>query len=115
MAKKNKDIQPKATAPNDKDLDKQNNPMEQQILERIVVTAPNKTQYYVGEELDLTGGYITAYFNDDTDSRMTLTASGVSITGFDSSTVGVKTITVSYTYEGVTKSGNFSVTVIERS
>ena len=97
-------------------LDMTNGPLRgDHILERIVVTAPNKTEYYQGEELDISGGYITAYFKDGTDSRMTLDASGVSVTGFDSSAVGVKTITVSYTYEGVTKSGNFIVTVVERS
>ena len=97
-------------------LDSTNGPLVgNHILERIEVTAPSKTEYFQGEELDISGGYVTAYFKDDTDSRMTLAAPGVSVAGFDSSTVGVKTITVSYTYEGVTKSGNFHVTIVERS
>lgn len=97
-------------------LDQSNTPLENKhILDRIVVNAPTKTEYYIGEELDLTGGYITAYFSDGTTSRMNFTAAGISVTGFDSETVGSKIVTVSYTYEGVTKVDTFNVEVIENS
>ena len=97
-------------------LDKENTPLKNNhILERISVTAPAKTEYYVGEPLEIAGGSLTAYFSDDTTSRMRLNASGVSITGFDSSSPGPRNVTVSYTYEEVTKSDRFQVNIKEQN
>lgn len=97
-------------------LVKENTPLENNhILERISVTPPAKTEYYVGEPLEIAGGSLTAYFSDDTTSRMRLNASGVSITGFDSSTPGPRNVTVSYTYEEVTKSDRFQVVIKEQN
>lgn len=63
----------------------------------ILVTALCDTNYYIGEEFDPTGLKIQvigdsndkSYFVDHTDPEL-------KISGFDSSTVGEKTITVSY-------------------
>lgn len=98
------------------DLDQNSNPLENQhILEGITVTPPTKTQYYVGESLDIAGGSITAYFSDGTTSQISLSAGGVQITGFESDNPGVIDVTVSYTYEGVTKIDTFQVTIVARS
>ncbi len=98
------------------ELDKESNPLEDKHnLDSIKVTPPTKTEYYVGESLSYAGGYITAYFTDDTDERVAFRSTGVSITGFDSSTPGEYTVTVSYTYKGVTKTDTFVVTVVEHN
>ena len=61
----------------------------------ITVTAPTKTTYVVGQELDKTGMAITAYYNDGTNAPVGV-GSAV-ITGFDSSApADSQTITVSY-------------------
>lgn len=79
-------------------------------LTSITITAkPTKTSYVVGQSLDVTGGKITAYYNDGSSEVINMTASMVS--GFSSSTVGTKTLTV--TYSGKTTA--FTVTVIEKS
>ena len=99
-------------------LDQNNTPLENNhILEDITVKAPNKTTYYQGDSLQTAGGYITAYFEDDTTSRVTLSNStpGVTISGYDPNELGAQTITVTYTYEGVTKTATFEVTVVERT
>ena len=96
-------------------LDKSNTPLQNNhILERITVQAPNKTEYFIGEPLDITGGSLTAYFSDDTHTTMRLNAPGVTLSGFDSSTKGVYNVKVTYSYEGVDKSANFAVTIKEK-
>lgn len=77
----------------------------------IAVTAPTKTEYKVGESLDLTGGSLVATYNNGKEETLPLTAVGVSVTGFNSSTTGEKTINVSYNG----KSGSFKVNVAEKS
>lgn len=77
----------------------------------IAVTAPTKTDYKVGESLDLTGGSLVATYNNGKEETLPLTAAGVSVTGFNSSTTGEKTINVSYNG----KSGSFKVNVAEKS
>ena len=99
-----------------KDMDQSNTPLENKHnLEKIKVTnTPIKTEYVLGEDLDLTGGSITAYFSDDTTSRVGMSASGITITGYNKDVVGPQYVTVSYTYEGVTKSDRFLVNVKEK-
>ena len=80
-------------------------------LESISVKAPDKTEYFVGEKLDETGMVVTAKYSDGT-SR---TVSGYSVSGFDSSAAGEKTITVSYAEDGVTKTATFKVSVKEKA
>ena len=93
-------------------LVKENTPLENKhILDHIRVTAPAKKEYFVGEDLEIAGGSLTAYFQDDSTSRMRLNASGVELTGFDSSEPGDCTVRVGYTYEGVTKFDTFQVKI----
>ena len=71
--------------------------IEAPIVESIEVTAPTKVDYYVGDALDLTGGSLVPYFDiGKYGDAVDLTAEGVEISGYDSSIVGVQTITVSY-------------------
>ena len=59
-----------------------------------IISTPYKTSYFVGEELDLTGLAVEAYYSDDSTSRVEVTLDMVS--GFDSSVPGVQTLTVTY-------------------
>ncbi len=65
-----------------------------------IATMPDKTTYRVGEEFDVTGLTVKITYNDDTAKTFAVTAERVS--GFDSTAVGTKNITVTY--------GNLSAT-----
>jgi len=70
-----------------------------------VTTQPTKTEYNIGDTtLDKTGMVVTATYDDGTTEAVT----DYTLSVFDSSTAGNKTITV--TYKG--KTANFSVNVI---
>ena len=79
-------------------------------LSSITVTPPTKTQYNVGEELDTAGMSVTATYTDDSTKDVT---SAATLSGFDSSAAGEVTVTVSYTEDGVTKTAEFTVTVVQ--
>ncbi|MEE3450018.1 MAG: bacterial Ig-like domain-containing protein, partial [Acutalibacteraceae bacterium] len=68
---------------------------------------PTKTEYYIGESLDLSGMMVRAHFSDGTSE---IVSDKVTISGFDSTTEGVKTITVEYG----SKSVSFEVTVYKK-
>ncbi|MDR2576303.1 MAG: bacterial Ig-like domain-containing protein [Treponema sp.] len=70
-----------------------------------ITTPPAKTTYIIGESFDSTGLVVTATYDDDSTEVVT----GYTLSGFDSTTAGEKTITV--TYEG--KTVTFTVTVVE--
>ena len=60
-------------------------------LQSIEITVlPNKTSYYIGDSLDTTGMVVIGYYNNDTNAPIT----EYTLSGFDSSTAGTKTITV---------------------
>ncbi|MCI9087519.1 MAG: hypothetical protein HFJ32_03060 [Clostridia bacterium] len=72
----------------------------------IEITRPNKEIYALGEELDLTGATVKLVMASGiATTPVDMTTS--MITGFDSSTEGAKTITV--TYEGFTKTFGISI------
>ncbi len=75
------------------------------LTEIKVTTKPNKLIYLEGESLDTSGMVVTAYYNDNTNKPVT----DYQISGY-TSTVGVKTITVSYNG----KTASFNVTVNTR-
>ena len=75
-------------------------------LESITVTAPTKTEYTVGDELDLAGMKVVAKYSDDTEKEIT---EGYEVSGYDKAKTGEQTVTV--TYEG--KTATFKVTVKE--
>ena len=71
----------------------------------LTVTAPTKTTYYVGDSFDKSGLVVNATYNDNSTVDVTNSAS---FSGFDSKTIGEKTITVSYGG----KTATFKVNVI---
>ncbi len=76
-------------------------------LSSIAIKAnPNKTVYIVGDSFDSTGLVLTATYSDGSTKEIT---SGYSVGGFSSTSVGTKTVTI--TYEG--KTTTFNVTVKE--
>ena len=77
------------------------------VIESITVTAPTKTEYTVGDELDLDGMKVTAKYSDGTTKDIAVTDCEVS--GYDTTKTGEQTVTV--TYEG--KADTFKVTVKE--
>ena len=85
------------------------------ILDKIVVHQPANTEYYVGDSFNYADGYATAYFKDGKTSRIFFTSQGVTVSGFDSSTVGPVKVTITYEYEGERKSDSFYVTIKDRS
>ena len=84
-------------------------PVVKDVASIAVKDKPTKTTYYVGNSLDLTGGVITVTYTDNTSEEISMTASGVTTTGFDNTTAGEQTITVTYK----DKTTTFNVTVNE--
>ncbi|MEJ0084948.1 MAG: bacterial Ig-like domain-containing protein [Pseudomonadota bacterium] len=79
-------------------------------LTSIDITAPPaKTQYEMGQALDLAGIAVVARYSDGTSYPLSAGdgGSGYLVSGFDSATVGTKTVTLKY----VARSTTFTVTV----
>lgn len=68
----------------------------------------SKTEYWVGEELDITGLKLKVVYHDGSTEEIT---EGFTISGFDSTTAGTKTVTV--TYEGFTATFEVIVAICE--
>ena len=68
---------------------------------------PNKTTYYIGKPLDTTGLQLELNYGD---GLTDVISDGFTVDGFDSSTVGISTVTV--TYQG--KTTTFDVSIIEK-
>lgn len=81
--------------------------IEKELTGIEITSQPVKTQYAVGESLDLTGLVVTGIYNYGTTAPIEITPSNIS--GFDSSTIGKKTVTV--TIEGMT--ATFTVEIID--
>lgn len=88
-------------------------PLETSInLEKIIIQSlPTKTIYYVGESFEKNGLVVKAEYSDGTSATVT----NYTLSGFDSSVAGTKTVTVSYTENGITKSASFTVNVMSSS
>ena len=77
----------------------------------ITITKPAKLVYKVNETIDLTGGKVNVIMASGTAlSPIAMTNADVTITGFDTSSEGAKTIKVSY--KGLTKT--FGITVVDQ-
>ncbi len=75
------------------------------VLELISVnTAPDKTVYEIGEELDTTGLELKLTYSNGTSEYIT---SGFTVSGFSSATMGTKAVNVAYN----DKTTSFTVTV----
>lgn len=80
------------------------------LLDSITLDGLERTEYEIGEELDLAGLTVTAHYSDGSSAQVT----EYETSGFDSETAGEKTVTVSYTEGELTKTADFKVTVKER-
>src|SRR5690606_12595444 len=79
------------------------------VLQRIEITSsPAKTEYFVGEALDLTGLEVTGYYTDNSSKALTITMDHMN--GFDSTVPTVNQV-VTVTFEG--KTATFTVNIIE--
>ena len=80
---------------------------------------PRQLTYIKGEDtLDLTGGRIRVKFNDNSETTVKLTDSKVTVSGFDTSSVGEKTLTVNYQSNNAnheTFTTSFNINVIEKT
>ena len=74
-----------------------------------ITTQPDKTTYAVGGSFDSTGMVVTATY----DTGKTKEVTGFTFSPQTFSSAGTKTITISYTENGVTKTATLSVTVIQ--
>lgn len=78
------------------------------VLDSIEIsTHPAKTEYIIGEQLDLTGMKVVAYYSDGTSKEVSDYNAGI----VDMQTAGTKKVTVYYTFGTVTKSTDFNITV----
>lgn len=70
-----------------------------------ITSKPDKTTYVMGEPFDKTGMVITAKFSDGTTKDVT---SMIRTSGYESTSPGLKKLTVRYTYNGKTVTNQFS-------
>ena len=73
-----------------------------------ITTQPTKTTYAVGGSFDSTGMVVTATYDTGATKKVT----GFTFSPQTFSSAGTKTVTISYTENGVTKTATLSVTVI---
>ena len=79
----------------------------------MTVQPPVKEEYYHGssEQLDLTGGYVEVTYSDQSRSRVSLSNSAVSLSGFSTAQLGQRVVTVSY--RGHTDT--FTVNIVQKT
>lgn len=80
---------------------------ERTVSSISVQTAPTKTEYARGEELDLTGGVLLVTYSDGNITTVDMTDPGVTTSGYDAQKNGEQTVTVSYSGQ----SSTFTVSV----
>ena len=81
-------------------------------VKSISVTPPTKTEYEIGEDFDPTGLVVTATYSDKTTRELAEEDYTLDTAGFDNSSAGEKTITVTYVEDEVTVTASFTVTVV---
>lgn len=78
------------------------------VLNGIEITKlPNKTVYALGETVNTSGLEVTAHYSDGS-AKIVLE---YDVSSVDTLSIGKKTITVYHTYNGITKSDSFEITV----
>ena len=75
-------------------INTQEPPEPEKNVEKITIISEPQTEYELNETLNLDGGKILVEYTDDTEEEIVMTPEIVS--GFDSSTAGTKTLTVTY-------------------
>ncbi len=81
------------------------NDSEKQLASVVLDSAPSKLTYKEGDAIDLSGAVIKAVYDNETEETIEITSAMIS--GYDASSVGEQTITVTY----LEKTVMFSVTV----
>lgn len=84
-----------------------NEPVVSKTLSSISLSGQT-TQFYVGDAFSF-GGTVTALYSDNTEANVTASST---FSGYNLSTAGEQTVTASYTYEGVTKTAKYQITVV---
>lgn len=79
-------------------------------LSAITISGNYPTSFYVNDEFSCEGITVTATYEDASTNDVTNSAS---FSGYDMSTVGSQTVTVSYTEGEVTKTATYDITVAE--
>ncbi len=83
---------------------------EEPVLTDVSIKSlPNKTEYYVGEDIVLDGAVITAEYSNSTKKDMEVTVEMIS--GYESDKTGQQNIKITLEEGGVTKDVEFQVTV----
>ena len=84
--------------------------LQQKNLSSISLDSTNaKTDYYVDDDFTYSGLVVTAHYDDNSESVVTPT----SVSTPNMSTAGNKTVTVTYTEGGITKTETYQITVSE--
>ena len=83
--------------------------IEYKTIESISVTGGTR-EFYLNDAFNYDGLVVTAHFDDGSSSVVTPS----SVSTPDMSTTGEKTVTVSYTYKGVTKEATYTIEVLAR-
>ncbi len=80
-------------------------------LSSITINTDNVTKtFYIDDTFEHDNLVVTAHYSD---SSSDVVSSSATVTTPDMSTAGEKTVTVSYTYGGTTKTASYTITVIE--
>ena len=78
-------------------------------LDHITLSGTYPTEFYVGDEFSHAGMTVTAHFEDTSTSDVT---SSATFTGYNMSSTGNQTVTVSYTKGAVTKTAEYGITIL---
>ena len=76
-----------------------------------ISTAPDKLLYKTGQTIDPSGGKITASFSDGENEEVPITADMLVTDGVNMNTAGSKTVTVSYSAEGIAETASYLIEV----
>ena len=79
-------------------------------LSSVALSGTYPTEFTEGDVFSHEGMVVTATYFDSTSANVTLSATW---SGYNMSTTGSQTVTVSYTEEGITKSATYSISVAE--
>lgn len=85
-------------------------PPTKQLTEILAIKS--KVDYVVDDVLNVDDLVVTAYYSDSTHNVVTTYTTNAS--SIDMSTAGVKTLTITYTENGITKTDDVAITVVEQ-
>lgn len=93
-------------------VQKDSYPDEGKILKSIALSGEYKTEFNKGDEFDYTGLVVTAHYNDWEDKEIALDDENLIISEPNMNTSGPKTITISYTDTGKTRTATYQIEVV---